>query len=424
MRRLFKKYMAVPKNGRLKECVFYTNIAVSVIMVLAFLASMQWTAYAYFADAASTSAQTLTAANFDVKVTLDDGLTILEPNTVKVRGEVGSYLSAGTPDVTYTDGNVSIELDAPKATAEMIAELTADEDPAELSYEEDGVYGYEFTANGSQTFTFTADGTASTGYCVVQIGDYVTAFTPQIYRDEADGIQSFTLTVNAPEGTEVYIVPYWGNSEYYDAPATLSDDEEEMDILDDDTITVDGFMSEKDALDLLEEAFADEWENQFTEEWKANWIAANVPETSVDPDQPAEGGQPDTGADAGVNNNGGADIGDTGSGDANNGDANNGDANNGDANNGDANNGDANNGDANNGDANNGDANNGDANNGDANNGDANNGDANNGNANNGDANNGDTNNDSANNGNTGNGNAENVGTDNGSAGSGDSPAA
>lgn len=74
-----------------------------------------------------------------------------------MRGEVGSYLSTGTPVVTNTDGNVSIEMDAPEATAKMIAELTGDEDPVELSSEEDGVYGYEFKVNGSQTFTITTD---------------------------------------------------------------------------------------------------------------------------------------------------------------------------------------------------------------------------------------------------------------------------
>ncbi len=68
---------------------------------------------------------------------------------------------------------------------------------------ENGITTVTFDTAGNYTVTITPTGTATTGYCSVQIGEN-TYYTEQITAD-------FTFKVNAAAGTEITITPKWGS---------------------------------------------------------------------------------------------------------------------------------------------------------------------------------------------------------------------
>lgn len=66
MRELFKQYMYVPKHEKISEKAFLGRITVSVIVILACLFGMAFSAYAFFADNIYASNNMIVAANYDL----------------------------------------------------------------------------------------------------------------------------------------------------------------------------------------------------------------------------------------------------------------------------------------------------------------------------------------------------------------------
>ena len=157
MRELYNEYFYVPKEGKVREKVLFSRITVSVIIMLVWLSAMGFTAYAYFNCSVTSGMNTITSATYGMETEIVESenlQTKLEPSMQE--GMVSTY-------------NV-----------------------------EAGVY----------YISLKATGTASTGYCKIEVKGTektVTLFTQQI---SPGGTMSFTLVPNA-EAT-VVITPQWG----------------------------------------------------------------------------------------------------------------------------------------------------------------------------------------------------------------------
>ena len=79
---------------------------------------------------------------------------------------------------------------------------------------EDGTYTCPLVYQDEHTFEIQADGTASTGYCKIQVGDQL------YYTDQITPGESMTLTIYAAQGTVITFTPQWGTSSYYVNDAT------------------------------------------------------------------------------------------------------------------------------------------------------------------------------------------------------------
>lgn len=87
-----------------------------------------------------------------------------------------------------------------------------------LAYQVNGAAATDFTEKaeitvpegGQCSITLSATGTAgAAGYCSVQVGDETSYYTkPILVGDDAS---AFTFTVNAAEGTKIYLTPKWGS---------------------------------------------------------------------------------------------------------------------------------------------------------------------------------------------------------------------
>ena len=87
-----------------------------------------------------------------------------------------------------------------------------------LAYQVNGADATNFTEKaeitvpegGQCSITLSATGTAgAAGYCSVQVGDETSYYTkPILVGDDAS---AFTFTVNAAEGTKIYLTPKWGS---------------------------------------------------------------------------------------------------------------------------------------------------------------------------------------------------------------------
>lgn len=142
---------------RLTEKAFYRKIVLSLLTILACAAMMASSAYALFFENISAKNSTL----------------------------VGAYY---TVEVTNTENNTLV---APLAT------------------------------NDTYIFTITSRGTASKGYCKIQINNN-TYYTVQIPKD-----QSITLTIQAACNSVITFTPGWGTpvaaDKYYDNGTTIAD---------------------------------------------------------------------------------------------------------------------------------------------------------------------------------------------------------
>ena len=157
MRELYNEYFHVPKEGKVREKVLFSRITVAVIIMLIWMSAIGFTAYAYFTCSVTSGINTITSATYGMETEIvdsDDSQTKLEPSS--------------------QDGMTSI---------------------------------YEVGA-GVYNITLTATGTATTGYCKIEVkgtGKTVTLFTQQI---SPGGTISFTLVPNAD--ATVVITPQWG----------------------------------------------------------------------------------------------------------------------------------------------------------------------------------------------------------------------
>ena len=64
---------------------------------------------------------------------------------------------------------------------------------------------------GVNTITITNTGTASTGFCVIKIGDGITVYTQQLTKNESDTI-TFTINVTGSGTVAMTVTPNWGTA--------------------------------------------------------------------------------------------------------------------------------------------------------------------------------------------------------------------
>lgn len=148
-KRLFSSLFYVPKYEKVSDVSFSRIIVSSVLGILLSIFCLAGLTWAWFSGSSSSAANSITAAEFKVKV--------------KINGS----------EITSADGK----------------------------------YTLNQTVN---TVTVTADGSATTGYCIVNFGGD-TYHTIQIFKVPAEGKpQSVTFTVNSVAGAKLEIIPQWG----------------------------------------------------------------------------------------------------------------------------------------------------------------------------------------------------------------------
>ncbi len=138
--KLYKELFYVPKHEKLPDKVFRCRMITSLLTILACTVVMAASTFALFYSEVSTDHSTLAGAYYSVTV-----------------------------------------------------------DKAE-----NGVYICDLAFEDKHTFVIKADGTASTGYCKIQVGENI-YYTEQIFQGS-----SLTLTIQAAQGTPIIFTPGWG----------------------------------------------------------------------------------------------------------------------------------------------------------------------------------------------------------------------
>ncbi|MBO5358211.1 MAG: hypothetical protein J6A78_02715 [Clostridia bacterium] len=151
MKKLYLEYFKISANGKITDKVMLGRVISTVAIILVCTVLMSITAFAFFTSDASSSVTPLTSASFDVDIAVN-----------------GSNVDV----VGVLDGTKEIKISV-KDTS-----------------------------------------TATTGYCVVKIGDkeYI---TEQFIRGENGGYNTVTFTINLAEPTLVTVEARWGTSSLY-----------------------------------------------------------------------------------------------------------------------------------------------------------------------------------------------------------------
>jgi len=178
---LYQEYFYVPKEGRITEKVMMARVVSMVVVVILCLLGMSLTAYAYFSHSETSSGSSITAAEFNVAVSLS---------------EEGTALAETTP-----------------ATP-----------PATLSPDEEGYYTLQAGKSYSVEFSLLIrPKTAGTGFVKIlftsENGKTVVYHTLQLYKDSAKGPQefSFPLSISSNGGAvKAKFISHWGTSSKYD----------------------------------------------------------------------------------------------------------------------------------------------------------------------------------------------------------------
>lgn len=150
MKKLYQRFLYVPKHAEVSVRVFKTRTALSVLTILTCCVMFCSATFAWFTSEQSAGVAPITTASYSLDITVDGG-------------------SIGTCDS--------------KDTVTYICPLVKED---------------------KHIFTITPTGTAETGYCVINGGDKTNS-TEQI---NAGG--SFTLTVVAAEGEAITFSANWG----------------------------------------------------------------------------------------------------------------------------------------------------------------------------------------------------------------------
>ncbi len=170
MRKLYHEFFHIPENGKIREKVMLTRIAVSVMVVVMCLAAMSFTAYAYFSYNFTSEAGVIKAAHFEAAV------------SVTVTGSDGEPLEVKPLEVKREGKHQVVELEAGRYTVELTR----------------------------------GDSTANKGFCIINIGGKK-YYTDQIGVDAekklADAKVKFELLLD--EAAKLEVLSHWGTSVYY-----------------------------------------------------------------------------------------------------------------------------------------------------------------------------------------------------------------
>lgn len=163
MKRIYVEYFQVPENGKVRDKVLNTRLAVGIVGILLCLIALSVTAYAYFSHTVTSQTETLSSASFDV------ALSITSPEGAPtVESVAGSYKVYLKKDVPYT---VSLQ----------------------------------------------PEGSASTGFCRIAVDGVDAEFhTGQLGKDGGATRSLLTFDVLLSDGG-AYLVftPCWGTSSYF-----------------------------------------------------------------------------------------------------------------------------------------------------------------------------------------------------------------
>ena len=150
MRKLYREYFYIPKGGKIREKVMLARVATTVVIVLLCLAAMGFTAYAYFSASLTSGSNKITAATFDIEVTVDDNvLSARKGNAYEAILEAGVHIVTlqQTVESTAQSGFVVITADGHR----------------------EKYYSTQLKKDGPITFTFTVD-TKTTVYFLPSLG--------------------------------------------------------------------------------------------------------------------------------------------------------------------------------------------------------------------------------------------------------------
>ncbi len=189
MKKLYDEFLCVPENGtgKIREKVFVTRMAISVILILACMVSMSLTAYAYFSHSIVASSNIVKAADLKVDVS-----------------------------VKASDGTM---LDVPESNDKTLyAALGADEYEVRLS--------------------LGAENSAGTGFCMLSFDGGVTKYhTQQFIAIGDNAVTQVAFKIKTDAATQLSITLCWGTSSYYSDYVT-NNIKSDLYILDGETVLI------------------------------------------------------------------------------------------------------------------------------------------------------------------------------------------
>lgn len=204
------------KKGKRQRSMLAAVLAAALSMGILFNCLTSG-AYAYLNDRISGKTETIQGANYDIRV------EYIPPTADQ------------TPEKAPDSGEAQPEAEAPNGAAERALpseSVPQAEEPSSAWVAVDGANPYHVNVTGDHLFRVTATGNASSGYCLVTVGD-------RTYTTEAvcpgSGME---FTVHASEGDTVAFQPIWGTPESVDlysrkqnegSGASLQDNEETAD---------------------------------------------------------------------------------------------------------------------------------------------------------------------------------------------------
>ncbi len=195
MRKLYNEFFYIPKHGKIRETVMLARVAVSVAIVIACLAAISFSAYAYFSYNVTSGSNVIKAASFYTDC------------TVWITDESGNEVEVITSD--------------------HVSHL-ANDLKANKTY--------------SVTLKHTELSTSQTGFVIVTATGCATRYhTQQLGRDGDGKTLTITFTITPGADTDVTFYSHWGTSSFYDL-TEIEENGERQYILDGDDVkmTVDG----------------------------------------------------------------------------------------------------------------------------------------------------------------------------------------
>ena len=163
MTELYKEYFYIPEDGKIRDKVIVVRMIITVTVMLACLAAMTYSAYAYFSHSITSGSNIIKSADYSLTVTLPDDILL------------------------KSDGY------------------------------------YHLSNGGTYTVKLEKQGTAKTGFCVIEVT--VGARTTRYHTQQigfANGTETLTLSftidttaIPAGETVKVKFIPHWGTSSHY-----------------------------------------------------------------------------------------------------------------------------------------------------------------------------------------------------------------
>lgn len=165
MRKFYKEYLYIPKNGKIRDKVFSARITLAVCISLFLMSVAGLSAYAYFSSNTQVSISSITAAQYDLEYSVTD-----ENSALVTPQSNGNYLlGTGTYSVSITSKDIEYN--------------------------------------------------AKTGFCIVDINGekYYTAQIGTDVNTETGQRETLTFNLVVPEDSEIEVIlaSHWGTSSNY-----------------------------------------------------------------------------------------------------------------------------------------------------------------------------------------------------------------